>query len=558
MRIPGSVAFAGMLVAAALAGCFDATPGTPRGDVPGTATWDVAGDPEAMDLAYDPASDPAVDPAGDPATDLAIDASTDIPADGDADGLVPPLGHCGTCARDGDCAPGFSCLPVGAAKHCLATCENDADCPRSYLCYQATVDERLCLPMSYNCVACAYDQPCPDGTVCDFNTGTCKDGARECWKCTWDWDCVDGLRCHKEVGSATGACAPDCSDANPCADPANTTCTTTPKGIRLCLPNDPDTCGGCPVDRPYPAPDGSDCVECLDDWDCNHLDGEYCDLSEMPYTCVMPPCGLQLQCEDGQCADCCEDADCFAFDQAGSCVDHACVFDPCGGACGNTPYPACVTIDGFPQCVQCATDDDCRAFGPGCDSCTGHPTYTCMGADAGSCVVEECPSLCASDPDCPATPDGQPMKCSGVGYGVCFDPAGTCGSSGACCPLGTTCWDLGANIADALGMEGWPPEASPVTKCTCDDAHACFGDLPCTRTDVLCAVPNAGALLCPGGVRPDSMPEAVCGDLGLIIEALTPAARSESREGRNDVPPGTPVIIAGPRDPQVEMVPREP
>ena len=319
-------------------------------------------------------------PPGDPGNGDPGMADTDIPS-----GL--PI-DCMPCAADDECGPGAKCLPVGATKHCLSDCIDDGDCPRSYTCYQAAAGGKSCLPVSYNCVACAQEHPCAAGKVCDFVSGTCKVGSGGCGKCTYDFDCDEGRRCYKTTGAATGACVEECVDT--CTDRQCSTCVTTDRGVRLCIPKVPDKCGGCGGATPFVSPDCMTCWGCLNNSHCI-VQGESCELTTHSCREVFidtPPCGWRT-CDDGIQGECCADADCTGCSvSTGRCLDRRCepadLVDPCNGQCGGTSFPVCKVINSMPQCVQCDSDAQCTPIDPLC-TCTGDPTFTCLRPDGSVC-----------------------------------------------------------------------------------------------------------------------------------------------------------------------------
>ncbi len=438
----------------------------------------------------------------------------------------PDRTDCKSCNNSSDCGTDsrWQCMPVGASRHCLLECVDDGDCPPSYLCYAASTVSKVCLPVSYDCVACAFDTPCPGGKVGNFVSGACEDGADLCQKCTYDFDCAAGMRCFKTTGSATGACVPGCSDTVSCSDTANFQCEVTGKGVWLCQPKDTSRCGGCPAATPYPSPDGTSCYECLNSSHC--ADGKSCDVAG-GHVCRTPDaeCGLLKKCADGQCHQCCDAADCEGLQGAtGTCTDYRCdgVADPCGGAC-MSPYPVCAVLNGVSQCVQCAQDADCAVLDPAC-TCTGDPTYTCLFTDGNVCAPSTCPALCASDADCPPGPSGETLLCSGTMDGFCYDPNGKCDGMTSCCPAGSSCFDLLSALYG--GMGGMPgmgtgTPGSGMASCTCDEQHPCLGGRPCTATDVFCVLPMIGDMICPGGVKPATMPGSVCIDLMEMVSGIT-------------------------------------
>ncbi len=447
--------------------------------------------------------------------------------DNGTDTVTPPPDRvdCKSCNDASDCGTDtrWKCLPVGAAKHCLLECVDDGDCLPSYICYASSTVLKSCLPVAFNCVACSFDTPCEAGKVCNFQSGNCEDGAGLCQKCTYDYNCATGMRCFKTAGTATGACVPECSDAAPCADTTNFTCGVNEKGVQMCQPKDANQCGGCPTATPFPSPDGTACYECLNSSHCS--DGKVCNTATHACEKSGDDCSEGLhKCADGNCHQCCEAADCAGLEDAvGTCTNYKCdgAVDACGNSCVS-PYPICAVINGVAQCVQCSQDSDCAAIDPAC-TCTGDPTYTCLQSDGNVCAGSSCAAVCATDADCPPGSSGETLLCSGSVGGFCYNPNGTCDGSTACCPAGTTCFDmLSALMGGMGGMPGMGTgiPGSGMAACTCDDQHACLGSKPCTSTDGLCAIPMIGDLFCPGGVKPTTIPDKVCIDIMELLGGI--------------------------------------
>jgi len=151
---------------------------------------------------------------------------------------------CKSCTYNSDCGSNFDCALLGSTKHCLAPCITDGDCPGSYVCYTASTSGKSCVPQSFTCVPCAFDQPCDSGKTCDLVSGNCKVAAGLCNGCTYDFDCGNGFRCWKQNGAATGACVPECTAGQDCTDSADFVCTQSDRGVRLCQPRSPAACPG--------------------------------------------------------------------------------------------------------------------------------------------------------------------------------------------------------------------------------------------------------------------------------------------------------------------------
>jgi hypothetical protein len=147
---------------------------------------------------------------------------------------------CRPCEGTPDCDEGYTCGAVGPGKFCLRDCTANSECKGGYVCYPVSTAGKQCLPMSYNCVECAY-KGCDEGKTCDLVTGYCVGTVIECGKCTYDFECGDGSRCFKKDGGITGRCTPECPDGV-CPKPDEFTCTKNADGIAVCDPGDYGCC----------------------------------------------------------------------------------------------------------------------------------------------------------------------------------------------------------------------------------------------------------------------------------------------------------------------------
>ncbi len=501
-------------------------------DVPaGVDARDVSGDVAVPDsVGVDAARDAAVDdaPAGDAAADVVTDVATDVASN--------PYGlACRTCYADDECGQGSNCTPVGAGKYCLNECDDDGDCARGFVCYQGSQSQDYCLPVSFNCVACIADEPCPQGECCDFNSGACKHCGRDCSVCSYDYDCGPGYRCFKNYGAQTGMCVPECVDGV-CQDSVHFTCEKTADGVELCEPLQ-DGCLGCSGATPYPLDDG--CVECRDSWDCP--DDDIC--LELGHTCAHADCVNENErpCKhDGQCHECCDDRDCMPESSiTGVCLpDGTCeIVVQCGGLC-TSDFPVCAVIDGVEQCVQCLTDKDCLALGYGSDcTCGGAPNYVCFEPYGSMCGSEgHCTAACADSDDCPPGPDDTTLNCvqqPGAASGICVNTSGHCdGGITNCCGAGQRCYDLVMILQDLVPTipRIIAPPAVTATYCGCDTAEDCLAGGPCTEMSILCTsgdyqVQGMYELICPDGQLNQAFPDKICIQPATLLEnfGLVPA-----------------------------------
>ncbi len=427
-----------------------------------------------------------------------LDVTKDV---GEVPGTVD---GCTACSSDGDC-DGLKCTPLGGGAFCFGACESNDDCASGWYCEELTNESSQCIPMAYNCDAGCHTAGCPDGQVCNQESGACQAGQAECGACQKDWDCADGLRCYTEGKY----CAPACGDGCP----ANSTCQTVNAiEVSLCISGNAACCIGDDCTNPCQAPtpflnNKGECVECLADADC--ADGEYCE--ELSQSCMDAACQAPtpFQLEDGSCVECKNDSHCTAKGEGYKCKVNVCVFQgdlPEECSLCVSPYPACAEINGIWACVQCAADADC---GNGtCDL----SLYACDNGGVGP----GCGS-CNNDGDCVSAMGDKVLACDAAS-GCCYDTGGFCDNVESMCDSssGSEC----KGLMDMLmgGMGGFPgmPEGSVGGICTCDQ--------PVPLTDLLLCVFMGG---CPStGCLGDS----VCVDpagipiLGDVLGAIGGAA----------------------------------
>ena len=438
----------------------------------------------------------------------------DIPVQTDT-GNPPTSGNCKPCDDKSQCDAGAFCTSVGGGKFCLSGCATDGDCPSGYICYQASSEGLQCLPVSYNCVACAWEG-CADNKCCDLVSGNCEDCLDECALCTYDFQCAAGYRCYKTAGNPSGNCVAECADTGSCSDPSKFTCGDNGKGVFLCVPVNEDICSVCPPEKPYALPDGT-CVECLNSTQCT--DGKVCDQTS--HTCGDTQCGANsYKCADSQCHQCCEDAHCVGLGGTDKCLpDFTCedVIDNCGNTCAD-PYPVCANVGGSWQCVQCAADADCTG------SCVcSTQSFICTDPTTGQACNPgggaDCNSLCDSPADCPPGAAGETLDCHTTG--VCFNPAGGCDGVTSCCGPGQQCFDLMSLLFGGLGgiMPGMP---ITMGYCSCTADGDCLGGEPCADMAMLCALPIISDLICAGGSLPAGVPQKMCFDISNLLGGLLP------------------------------------
>lgn len=363
---------------------------------------------------------------------------------------------CTACSSDSDC-DGLKCTPLGGGSYCFEGCTTNDDCVSGWYCEKLTNEASTCIPKAYNCDAGCHTSGCPDGQVCNQESGACQAGQAECGTCQKDWDCGAGLICYTDGKYCAPACGAGC--------PANSTCQAVNAiEVNLCISGNAACCFGDDCANPCQAPtpflnNEGECVECLSDADCT--DGEYCE--ELSQSCMDAACQAPtpFQLEDGTCVECKNDSHCTAKGEGYKCKVNVCVFQgdlPEECSLCQSPYPACAEINGIWACVQCAEDADC---GSGtCDL----SLYACDNGGVGP----GCGS-CNNDGDCVSAMGDKVLACDAAS-GCCYDTGGFCDNVESMCDSssGSEC----VGLMDLLmgGMGGFPgmPEGSVGGICTCD------------------------------------------------------------------------------------------
>lgn len=426
--------------------------------------------------------------------------------DHEIDEPVPGVPACTVCASSTECGDDMSCLQLGGDRHCLAACENDADCLAGWVCYPLTQDGDVCIPSSYQCNADCLVDGCDEGYVCDQvegreTFGECVPALDLCSNCEHDWQCGEGYRCAMTVAGHR-FCVAECYDDAPCDDWAN--CQEKGDmggvGVMICMPENPTCCGPDCVDEECDPPCSGRlpichqgrCVQCVEDEDCvdtggtcvsNHCQGGPCEGN--------PTAPYEL---DGECVQCLRDEHC----DSNICrADNTCEGDdPCGGAC-QPPYPGCAVINGVPSCVPCTEDAHCGTGA--CDTstylCDNHGITEC-GQD---CVINGCPDAPQFDLACDTR------------TGCCYDRDGNCDNVVAFCNEegGSECMSMMDIFMGGMipgGLPGMDSGEFIGGMCTCDAAaHTLCNLLP---NNPMCdAAPR-----CHDGVN--------CLPLGTIMELL--------------------------------------
>lgn len=239
------------------------------------------------------------------------------------------------------------------------------------------------------------------------------------------------------------------------------------------------------------------------------------------------PCALPYRvCEDGACHQCCVNADCdpLGMGRTGITCDpmkHKCIqgTDPCAGMCTG-PFPVCAVVGGQPQCVACEVDADCAL--PYGAACTCKADHTCHDDVLGTACPHPdgmCIAPCSTDADCVPTGAATPIC---TGQGVCRDPSGACDVLTACCVPGQPCIDLRNFMPDAI-VPGTTGTSAPLGRCACTTDADCVtgveGAAACVAMDFACTNPLLKDALCPGGSLVTGLPERLCIDPAVLIDA---------------------------------------
>ncbi len=394
-----------------------------------------------------------------------------------------------TCQSREDCPDGQICKVLsGVCADPPDMCSLDTDCPAGEIC----LESGECRP------GCTSTEDCPDGEFCDTGARVCAPG------CAADTDCAADQSCEDNAC----ACDPDKCDEGFVCDPSGTECVeqtaescddvTCPEG-EVCNPDtlqcEEETAMGCTMvscpegevcntsngqcipecdngkspascdpmsDTPVFNPDFCECVECVDDTQCDSANGETCNVN---FGICQGECPMQDQCDSSQ---------------PGSCDNSA----------GSYCFAEC--------CVECISASDCNQGQICIDG-------TCGAAP--SCAMD--PTVCPSGTECingtcQASMGGQscdlndPMSCP---FGQVCQPSSEMSTTGTCQPLG------GGNPGGGTGGCG-----GCNSDCTCPGMATCTAGFICTGC--------SPAPLIPGTQPPPFGPSGDCPNSGLCLEGL--------------------------------------
>jgi Cys-rich repeat protein len=286
----------------------------------------------------------------------------------------------------------------------VESCQSDADCPLGFIC-----ENQQCVE------GCVDDRDCPRGTWCD--NGQCVEG------CTSDQDCPWGTHCLLELHECVECFMDDhCMGQNRFCDLDTYTCYT----------------------------------GCTEDAHCENF-GMVCDTSTDPGVCVECYAGDTSICDDQgmvcdvdarECVECLEDADCqtagniseFCLPDMHTCVecylDDHCLADE---ACNLETFE-CMSLTGRELCEPCTVDSECGDAGDLCLSFTN---------EAGDVVDMGCGRSCGLADTCPdgyrCAPTGDSYQCTPHNAEPTPTCAGIRAMEMACAGWGAEC---GAELAD--------------------------------------------------------------------------------------------------------------
>ena len=319
-----------------------------------------------------------------------------------------PVGECGTCEQDWECADGYRCYENG--NYCAPACA-DGVCPANGACEQVNeIAMHLCVSQS---VVCCFGYECSGGT-CPAETPFPKDGG-----CV---ECIEDAHCGADICGADNTCVS----------------------------------GNCTPDKPYDFNGG--CVECLTSAHCDA--GEVC----VNHVCSHEP-PWEDPCQDPYpawtqingvwaCVQCTDDSYC-----TGTQICDTTIF-ACVGEGGDTNT----------NCNGCTSEEGCVSFIDMFELDCDVPSGCCYDVNGGCEAVEAfCPgSQCVSLLDFLGDGGGISMP-EGLGIAVCScdEPVdmmaletclpGACPTGG--CAAGAVCVEASV-LTELLGGSGGTPSES--------------------------------------------------------------------------------------------------
>ena len=211
-------------------------------------------------------------------------------------------------------------MGLGGVNSCLPTCLTNGDCDSGFKCFNMPPAGFVCVPGAFTC-AIDCIQGCPDGQVCDQDSGACVAQLNVCDTCDKDTQCGLGFRCIS-LGAASKQCVPECDATGSCDAGAecveiDNVSVCTPTSSECCFGSDcSNACGAevCADPTPY-CLNNTSCVECLNSSNCGGA-GCTCDTTTNTCSCPSESCG---NCQEPtpvcnpqtqQCVECMSNEDC--------------------------------------------------------------------------------------------------------------------------------------------------------------------------------------------------------------------------------------------------------
>lgn len=434
----------------------------------------------------------------------------------------------GTCTGTGGCTPsctGKECGSDGCTGSC-GSCGQNETCNNQTGQCEVTCTPKTCEQQNIVCGpaddGCGKNIECP---ACPNGRPNCVDNGARCVECTEDAQCRTAQRPNGVCDTTTGTCG--CVKNTAC--PQGQICGTADDGCSGTV-----QCGSCPQGTPNCVDNGTRCVACTSDAECNG-NGECQTGTCSNGTCSYANKANATACGSGTDAGVCCAGTCGAGRQCCSDVE-------CDG--GN---PICSDAG---ACVECTADGQCPSGRPICSGnrcveCTGNAqcatalrpnavcnttTNACECTPATTCPAErQCgvvPDGCGGPPVSCGVCDGFPNTVCNAASGQCVCAAGgeVCGNGTACCAVGQVCQGNNpanacctrASTADTCAGKcgavtdncGIPVNCS-VDQCT-NDGLVCGANNTCTCTAESCVGGCCDGNVCDTTKKPACDGSATC------------------------------------------------
>jgi Cys-rich repeat protein len=372
-------------------------------------------------------------------------------------------------------------------------------------------------------VECFEDGDCPEGEICNVETGSCVECVSDT-DCDGDWEvcfngscyqtgvsvCEQNTDCIAEDWCQQGVCRPmNCTDDFECGEgwvcygpecrPFGAQCDTNEE----CAP-------------------GYDCVDwmcqleaCLSDEDCD--DGISCNGEETcdTGTCVAgtSPCGEGTYCDEGSdsCVECLENSHCAGDDLycTGTPVCTVGVCGLSGDPCGAGTY----CDEDSDDCVECLENSNCDD-GIACNGAETCADGACVAGISPCGAGEYCDESgdacveCLENSHCP----DDSLYCTGTP--LCA--SGICGFSGDPCGDATpVCDEAGGRCVECLA------DADCDDYCVANVCVACRNDADCSDGQFCSGMETCASGACVFGTSPCGGGTPVCDETGdRCVECL--------------------------------------